>query len=100
MICGGGDDGGIWRRSFKQLWELLWAVVEGRWMAVEGQRDAKNTALIPGVRTLADSKLGVDHFRGSASLELYRGLTPSCCSKVAEKIHLLLMKRGGIHDYL
>ncbi|THU54497.1 hypothetical protein C4D60_Mb10t25700 [Musa balbisiana] len=25
------------------------------------------------VRTLADSKLGVDLFRGSASLELYRG---------------------------
>ena len=42
-------------------------------MAVEGQRDAKNAALIPGVRTLADSKLGVDLFRGSASLELYRG---------------------------
>ena len=42
-------------------------------MAVEGQRDTKNAALIPGVRTLADSKLGVDLFRGSASLELYRG---------------------------
>ncbi|THU72775.1 hypothetical protein C4D60_Mb04t15740 [Musa balbisiana] len=63
-------------------------------MAVEGQRDAKNAALIPSVRTLtdskfgrdsmnaalipsvrtlADSKLGVDLFRGSASLELYRG---------------------------
>ena len=42
-------------------------------MAVEGQRDAKNAALILGVRTLADSKLGVDLFRGSASLELYRG---------------------------
>ena len=73
MIRGGGDDGGIRRRSFKQLWELLWVVVEGLWMAVEGQRDAKNAALIPGVRTLADSKLGVDLFRGSASLELYRG---------------------------
>ncbi|THU47678.1 hypothetical protein C4D60_Mb09t18140 [Musa balbisiana] len=36
-------------------------------MAVEGQRDAKNAALIPSVRTLADSKLGVDLFRGSAS---------------------------------
>ena len=42
-------------------------------MAVEGQRDAKNTALIPGGRTLVDSKLRVDLFRGSASLELYRG---------------------------
>ncbi|RWW65414.1 hypothetical protein BHE74_00027281 [Ensete ventricosum] len=28
-------------------------------MAVEGQRDAKNTARIPSVRTLTDSKLGV-----------------------------------------
>ncbi|RWV97815.1 hypothetical protein BHE74_00010978 [Ensete ventricosum] len=28
-------------------------------MAVEGQRDAKNTALIASVRTLADSKLRV-----------------------------------------
>ncbi|RZS11596.1 hypothetical protein BHM03_00042941 [Ensete ventricosum] len=28
-------------------------------MAVEGQQDAKNTALISSVRTLADSKLGV-----------------------------------------
>ncbi|THU58638.1 hypothetical protein C4D60_Mb03t16480 [Musa balbisiana] len=36
-------------------------------MAVEGQRDAKNAALIASVRTLADFKLGVDIFRGSAS---------------------------------
>ncbi|RRT64549.1 hypothetical protein B296_00009027, partial [Ensete ventricosum] len=28
-------------------------------VAVEGQRDAKNTALIPSVRTLVDSKLGL-----------------------------------------
>ncbi|RWV80703.1 hypothetical protein GW17_00057976 [Ensete ventricosum] len=28
-------------------------------MAVEGQRDTKNAALIPSVRTLTDSKLGV-----------------------------------------
>ncbi|THU58561.1 hypothetical protein C4D60_Mb03t15640 [Musa balbisiana] len=40
---------------------------------MEGQQDAKNAALIPSVRTLADSKLGVDLFRGLASLELYRG---------------------------
>ena len=66
-------------------------------MAVEGQRDAKNAALIPGVRTLADSKLEVDLFRGSASLELYRG---SSLQVAAEKIHLLLMKREGIHGYL
>ena len=37
-------------------------------MAVEGQRDTKNVALIPDDRTLVDSKLGVDLFRGSASL--------------------------------
>ncbi|RRT72620.1 hypothetical protein B296_00001532 [Ensete ventricosum] len=28
-------------------------------MAMEGQRDAKNAALVPIVKTLADSKLGV-----------------------------------------
>ncbi|RWW07346.1 hypothetical protein BHE74_00050988 [Ensete ventricosum] len=28
-------------------------------MAVEGQRDAMNAAIIPRIRTLADSKLGV-----------------------------------------
>ncbi|RRT35688.1 hypothetical protein B296_00049850 [Ensete ventricosum] len=28
-------------------------------MIVKGQRDAKNTALIPSARTLTDSKLGV-----------------------------------------
>ena len=42
-------------------------------MAMEGQRDTKNVAMIPCVRTLIDSKLGVDLFRRSASLELYRG---------------------------
>ena len=42
-------------------------------MAIEGQRDAKNAAMISGIRTLAYSKLGVDLVRGSISLELYRG---------------------------
>ncbi|RWW25018.1 hypothetical protein BHE74_00037792 [Ensete ventricosum] len=42
-------------------------------MAVEGQREAKNAALIPIVRTIVDSKLGGDHYRGSTSLELYKG---------------------------
>ncbi|RWW42008.1 hypothetical protein BHE74_00052460 [Ensete ventricosum] len=42
-------------------------------MAVKGQRDAKNAALMPSVRTLTDSKLGVISIRGSTSLELYRG---------------------------
>ena len=55
-------------------------------MAVEGQRDAKNAALIPGVRTLADSKLGVDLFRGSASLELYRGSSLQVLLKGCRKV--------------
>ncbi|RWV94791.1 hypothetical protein BHE74_00009287 [Ensete ventricosum] len=42
-------------------------------MNVEGQRGAKNVALISSVRTLVDSKLGGDYYRGSASLELCRG---------------------------
>ncbi|THU42913.1 hypothetical protein C4D60_Mb00t02090 [Musa balbisiana] len=61
MTVGFGDDllsncgncfGRLWREDGR-LWK--------------GQRDAKNAALIPSVRTLADSKLGVDLFRGSAS---------------------------------
>ncbi|RWW53718.1 hypothetical protein BHE74_00039764 [Ensete ventricosum] len=42
-------------------------------MAMEGQRDTKNVALIPSVRTLTNSKLGVIFIGGSPSLELYRG---------------------------
>ncbi|RWW51507.1 hypothetical protein BHE74_00042145 [Ensete ventricosum] len=42
-------------------------------MAMEGQRDTKNTTLIPSIRTLVDSKLMGDLYRGSTSLELYRG---------------------------
>ncbi|RWV96852.1 hypothetical protein BHE74_00052946, partial [Ensete ventricosum] len=41
-------------------------------VTVEGQRVTKNVALILSVRTLVDSKLGVDLYRGSTSLELYR----------------------------
>ena len=51
---------------------------------MEGQRDAKNAALIPSGRTLADSKLEVDLFRGSASLELYRG---SSLQVAAQRLH-------------
>ena len=54
-------------------------------MAVEGQRDAKNAALILGVRTLADSKLGVDLFKGSTSLELYRGSSVQVASQRLQK---------------
>ncbi|RRT77749.1 hypothetical protein B296_00008357 [Ensete ventricosum] len=41
-------------------------------MAMEGQRDANNATLIPSVRTLTDSKFAGDHYKGLASLELYR----------------------------
>ncbi|RWW12213.1 hypothetical protein BHE74_00021631 [Ensete ventricosum] len=70
-------------------------------MVVEGQRDAKNVALIPSIRTLADSKLGVDHYRGSASLEFYRGPPPpNCCSKAIENTLLFMIKSRGLHGYL
>ncbi|RWW16988.1 hypothetical protein GW17_00019101, partial [Ensete ventricosum] len=39
----------------------------------KGSEALRNTAPIPSVRTLIDSKLGVDLYRGSALLELYRG---------------------------
>ncbi|RWW53147.1 hypothetical protein BHE74_00040384 [Ensete ventricosum] len=41
-------------------------------MAVEGQRDTKNAALMLSGRTLMDSKLWVI-YRGSSFMELYRG---------------------------
>ncbi|RWV84865.1 hypothetical protein BHE74_00058412 [Ensete ventricosum] len=53
-------------------------------MAMKGQRDAKNAALIPSVRTLVDSKLGGDLYRGLASLELYRG---SLLQSAAQRLH-------------
>ncbi|RZR74853.1 hypothetical protein BHM03_00044937 [Ensete ventricosum] len=34
---------------------------------MEGQQSTKIATLMPSVRTLADSKLGIDLFRGSAS---------------------------------
>ncbi|THU43168.1 hypothetical protein C4D60_Mb00t02200 [Musa balbisiana] len=73
-------------------------------MAVEGQQDAKNAALILSVRTLTDSKLGVDLFRGSASLELYRELsskkqqfldeisTKNCCNSQGDQ---RMIRDGG-----
>ncbi|RRT54510.1 hypothetical protein B296_00002081 [Ensete ventricosum] len=43
-------------------------------MAMKGQRDTKNTAIIPSDRTLTDSKFGVISIGDrSTSLELYRG---------------------------
>ncbi|RWV82192.1 hypothetical protein GW17_00056325 [Ensete ventricosum] len=40
---------------------------------LEGQGSTKIIALIPSVRNLTDSKLGVDLYRGLALLERYRG---------------------------
>ncbi|RWV86676.1 hypothetical protein BHE74_00008331 [Ensete ventricosum] len=40
-------------------------------MAVEGQQDAKNATPIASVRTLIQAS--GDFYRGSTSLELYRG---------------------------
>ena len=57
-------------------------------MAVDGQQDAKNVALIPSIRTLADSKLGVDLFKGSASLELYRGSSLQVAAQRLQKIFI------------
>ncbi|RRT76202.1 hypothetical protein B296_00010649 [Ensete ventricosum] len=55
-------------------------------MAVKGQRNAKNAALISSVRTLTDSKLGSDHYRGSTSLELYRGSLLQIAAQRLQKI--------------
>ncbi|RRT41802.1 hypothetical protein B296_00055867 [Ensete ventricosum] len=55
-------------------------------MAMKGQRDTKNVALIPSVITLVDSKLGGDHYRGSASLELYRGSLLQIATQRLQKI--------------
>ncbi|RWV99005.1 hypothetical protein GW17_00038118 [Ensete ventricosum] len=55
-------------------------------MAVEEHRDAKNVTLISSVRTLVDSKLGGDHYRGSTSLELYRGSLLQITAQRLQKI--------------
>ncbi|RWV81523.1 hypothetical protein BHE74_00027297 [Ensete ventricosum] len=55
-------------------------------MVVEGQQDTKNATLIPSDRTLVDSKLGCDYYRGSASLELYRGSLLQIAAQRLQKI--------------
>ncbi|RRT54995.1 hypothetical protein B296_00048774, partial [Ensete ventricosum] len=53
---------------------------------LEGQRGTKIATLIPSDRTLADSKLRVDLYRGSTLLECYRGsLFQSIQHKVEER---------------
>ncbi|RWW59814.1 hypothetical protein BHE74_00033226 [Ensete ventricosum] len=54
-------------------------------MTVEGQPDAKNAAMIPSVRTLTNTKLGSDHYRGSAS-ELYRSSLLKIAAQRLQKI--------------
>ncbi|RRT82858.1 hypothetical protein B296_00018756 [Ensete ventricosum] len=55
--------------------ELLGKML-GDWMVatkVEEQQDAKNTTVILSDRTLTDSKIEVDLYRGSILLEHYMG---------------------------
>ncbi|RWV92668.1 hypothetical protein BHE74_00011795 [Ensete ventricosum] len=57
-------------------------------MAMEGLRDTKNAALISSVRTIGDSKLRGDLYRGSASLELYRGSSLQVAAQRLQKIFI------------
>ncbi|RRT32062.1 hypothetical protein B296_00036098 [Ensete ventricosum] len=57
-------------------------------MAVEGQRDAKNVALIPSVRTLIDSKLGVISI-GDRPPWNFIGVPPSLVLKPLAKERLI-----------
>ncbi|RWV84414.1 hypothetical protein BHE74_00048081 [Ensete ventricosum] len=62
-------------------------------MAVEGQQDTKNAALVPNVRTLADSKLGVKAI-GDRPPWNSIGVPPSLvfCPMAENNIDLLMMK--------
>ncbi|RWW60472.1 hypothetical protein BHE74_00032529 [Ensete ventricosum] len=53
-------------------------------MAVEGRRDAKNATLIPSVRTIVDSKLGVISIRDRPPWNSI-GVPPSVFCTMAEK---------------
>ncbi|RRT35198.1 hypothetical protein BHM03_00054818, partial [Ensete ventricosum] len=57
-------------------------------IAVEGQQDAKNAALIPSVRTLTDSKLGVISI-GDQPPWNYIGVSPSLVRKSLAKERLI-----------
>ena len=60
---------------------------------MEGQQDAKNAALIPGDGTLANSKLGVHLFKGSASLELYRGSSLQVAAQRLQKRFIYCLRK-------
>ncbi|RZS19622.1 hypothetical protein BHM03_00052050 [Ensete ventricosum] len=70
-------------------------------MAVEGQRDAKNAALIPSIRTLTDSKLWVISI-GDRPPWNSIGVPPSLvfCPMAENNIDLLMMKRDLLQGYL
>ncbi|RWW10517.1 hypothetical protein GW17_00025935 [Ensete ventricosum] len=70
-------------------------------MAVEGQQDTKNAALVPSVRTLADSKLRMISI-GDQPLWNSIGVPPSLvfCTMAEKIIDLLMMKEGRIQGYL
>ncbi|RWW78409.1 hypothetical protein BHE74_00013371 [Ensete ventricosum] len=70
-------------------------------MAMEGQRDTKNTALIPSVRTLTDSKLGIISI-GDRPPWNSIGVPPSLVFYYMSRkiIDLLMMKEGRIQGYL
>ncbi|RWV85679.1 hypothetical protein GW17_00052512 [Ensete ventricosum] len=57
-------------------------------MAVEGQRDAKNAALIPSIRTLVDSKLRVIYI-GDQPPSNSIGVPPSLVLKLLAKKRLI-----------
>ncbi|RZR70850.1 hypothetical protein BHM03_00001935 [Ensete ventricosum] len=57
-------------------------------MAVEGQRDAKNAALIQSVRTLIDSKVGVISIRDQPPWNSI-GVPPSLVLKTLAKERLI-----------
>ncbi|RRT49081.1 hypothetical protein B296_00016660 [Ensete ventricosum] len=63
----------------------LWGADGWLW---KGSENAKNVALIPSVRTLVDSKLEDDHYRGSSSLELYRGSLLQVAAQRLQKIFI------------
>ncbi|RWV77869.1 hypothetical protein BHE74_00009095 [Ensete ventricosum] len=54
------------------MWKLLRQVDEDDGQLWKGREVLRNASLIPSVRTIVDSKLGVDLYRGSALLEHYR----------------------------
>ncbi|RRT46087.1 hypothetical protein B296_00041246, partial [Ensete ventricosum] len=70
-------------------------------VAVEGQRDTKNIALISSVRTLGDSKLGVNSIGDQPPLNSI-GVPPFLVfyPMAENNIDLLMMKRGGNTSYL